>query len=153
MKASINTQTGLMIESQSDSANDDVLRSNAAALGIFNMEIRVVTDAEHEALIAKREAANKTPEQLAAEIDAAFDAHIDSVAAQRGYKRAGVTPSASCIGYAGYPNPYQAEAIKFGQWVADCCALLIAERAKVVAGTRTMPTPAEAIAELPPMVW
>jgi hypothetical protein len=94
-----------------------------------------------------------TMEQLAADIDAAFDAHIDAVAFQRGYKRAGVTPSASCIGYAGYPNPYQAEAIKFGQWVADCCALLIAERAKVVAGTRMMPTPAEAIAELPPMVW
>lgn len=109
---------------------------------------------EYKAYIANGGVAPiKTLAQISKEIDAAFDEHIDSVASQRGYKRAGVTPSASCIGYAGYPNPYQAEAIKFGQWVADCCAMLIAERAKVEAGIRTMPSPAQAISELPPMEW
>lgn len=70
MKASVNTQTGLIIESQADTADDAVLRSNAAALGIFDVEIRVVNDAEHEALIAARELALNPQGATLRQIDA-----------------------------------------------------------------------------------
>lgn len=86
-------------------------------------------------------------------IEDAFDKFIDAVAAARGYGRASVSPSAACKGYAGYPNQWQAEAIKYGQWVANCCALMIQGQTDVIAGTRPMPTPEQAIAELPAMVW
>lgn len=98
-------------------------------------------------------AAPPTIEQLSAEIDFACDKHYDAIAADRGWGRVGITPSAACSARAGYPNQWQAEAIKFGQWVDSCVAYLIVEKAKVIAGTRTMPTPEEAIAELPLMLW
>ena len=91
-------------------------------------------------------------EQFSA-IEQAFDQHIDAVAKARGYGRVGVAPSASCIGFAGYPNQWQAEAIKFAQWSSTCCALMIQGQQDIIAGTRPMPTPAQAIAELPLMVW
>lgn len=89
-------------------------------------------------------------------IERAFDKHIDDVAAARGYGRNGtspVAPSEACKGFAGYPNPRQAEAIKFGQWSADCCSRMIQGQADVIAGTRPMPTPEQAIAELPKFIW
>jgi len=56
MKASINTQTGLIIESQSDTASDATLIANAVALGIpaANVQIQAVTDAQLAVLIADR---------------------------------------------------------------------------------------------------
>lgn len=94
-----------------------------------------------------------TQEEQFAAIERAFDKHIDDVAEARGYGRVGVRPSASCIGFAGFPNQWQAEAIKFAQWSATCCALLIQGQHDVIAGTRTIPTPEQAIAELPILVW
>lgn len=86
-------------------------------------------------------------------IEAAFDNHLDEVASLRGYGRIGVSPSQACLGYASYPNQWQAEAVKYGQWVSSCCALMIQGQADVITGIRTMPTPEQAIAELPAMLW
>lgn len=57
MKVSINLDTGLMIESQSH-ARDETLLANAAMCGFTNVAIRVVTQDEHVALIATRNAAH-----------------------------------------------------------------------------------------------
>ena len=53
----IDTTTGLMIESQSH-GTEAAMRGNAKRAGFANVEYRQgVTDEEHEALIAAREAA------------------------------------------------------------------------------------------------
>ena len=89
-----------------------------------------------------------TPEQLFAAIEQAITKHMDVVAQCKRYDNRD-----SCRLYAGYPNPFQAEAIAFGQWVAACWVVSNTAQADIIAGTRTIPTPAEAIAELPMMVW
>ena len=66
MKAVINKATGLMIESQSDAANNAALIANALALGYDDVTISIVDDAEHAALIAAREALQ--PKAVPAEI-------------------------------------------------------------------------------------
>ena len=154
MKASVNKNTGLLIGSQSN-ADDAAMVANAADLGVLpeNVEIRTVNQAELDVLILARTASQMTQADYFKAIDQAFDKHLDAVAAARGYGRVGVTPSASCVGFAGYPNPWQTEAIKFAQWSANCCTLLIQGQNDVISGTRQMPTPEQAIAELPVMVW
>ena len=127
--------------------------SNAAAAMLPNVELRTVTNDEFEALLELKRLAEMSQADKFLAIEHAFDKHIDSVAANHGYGRIGLSPSAACLGYASYPNQWQTEAVKFGQWVSNCCALLIQGQADVIAGTRTMPTPAQAIAELPVMVW
>lgn len=94
-----------------------------------------------------------TPADQFKAIERTIDAHIDKVAADRGYGRVGIQPSASCIGYASYPNPWQSEAIKFGQWVASCQEASIQAQNDILAGKRAIPTPEEAVLELPVMVW
>lgn len=92
--------------------------------------------------------------QLFAAIDAACDNHYDAVAASRGWGRVGITPSAACAMRANYPNPWQQEAIAFVTWVDTCVAYLISEKTKIISGIRTnIPTPEEAIAELPTIIW
>jgi hypothetical protein len=54
MKATINSASGLMVESQCDEASDAALIANAAALGYANVEIRSVTEAELAVLIEAR---------------------------------------------------------------------------------------------------
>lgn len=56
-KCTINNTNGRMIESQSAAASDSVMLENAAAYGFRDVSIRVVTDSEHESLIAARDAA------------------------------------------------------------------------------------------------
>lgn len=94
-----------------------------------------------------------TVEAVMAALELAVDQHIESVARAKRYGTATISPRASCVSYAGFPNPFQAEAIKYAQWVAACyvrCGELIAE---VEAGQRPTPTEAELIALLPVMVW
>lgn len=86
-------------------------------------------------------------------IEDALDNYIDSVAAARGYRRVGVTPSASCLGYAGFTNAYQSEAIAFGQWVASLWPIVFQIQADVRNNLRPVPTAAQVISELPAMVW
>jgi hypothetical protein len=94
-----------------------------------------------------------TSEQIAVQLEAAVDKHADAVAAARNYGRAGVPPSVACLGYAGYANPYQAEAVAFGNWMASLWPACYQIQADVIAGTRSAPTEVELIAELPVMVW
>lgn len=81
-------------------------------------------------------------------IERAIERHMDTVAQAKGYDDRN-----SCRLYSGFANPYQAEAIKFGQWVANCWALTFQAQTEIVAGTRPMPTITEAVAMLPTMIW
>lgn len=92
-------------------------------------------------------------QKVSQEIEDALDSYIDSVAAARGYRRVGVTPSASCLGYAGFVNPYQAEAVAFGQWVASLWPAVFQIQSDVLNNIRPVPTAEQVIAELPVMVW
>lgn len=50
---------------------------------------------------------------------------------------------------AGYPGPYQVEGIKFATWMDNVWVFCYAVLANVQAGTRSIPSLAELIAELP----
>lgn len=89
-----------------------------------------------------------TPQQLLAGLEQAITKHMDEVAQAKRYDNRD-----SCRLYAGYVNPFQAEAIAYGQWVAACWVASNLAQAQIIAGTRTIPTPAEAVAELPLMEW
>lgn len=89
-----------------------------------------------------------TPQQLLSELEQAITKHMDEVAQAKRYDNRD-----SCRLYAGYVNPFQAEAIAYGQWVAACWVASNTAQAEIMAGTRTVPTPAEAVAELPLMEW
>jgi len=89
-----------------------------------------------------------TPQQILSELEQAITKHMDAVAQARRYDNRD-----SCRLYAGYVNPFQAEAIAYGQWVAACWVASNTAQAQIIAGTRTIPTPAEAVAELPTMEW
>jgi len=91
--------------------------------------------------------------EVLARLESAVDGHIDATAQAKGYGRVGVSPSVACLGYASYPNPYQAEAVAFGEWMASLWPVCYQIQAAVLDGTRTAPTGAELIAELPAMVW
>lgn len=111
------------------------------------------TQAEYDAAVNPPKTAAQITQDAFKAIELAIDKHIDDVASVRGYGRVGIQPSASCLGYASYPNPWQAEAIKFGQWVSACQVVSIQAQADILAGKRTIPTPDAAILELPAMVW
>ena len=89
-----------------------------------------------------------TPDEILAELEQAITKHMDSAAQARRYDNRD-----SCRLYAGYVNPFQAEAIAYGQWVAACWVASNQAQAEIMAGTRAIPTPAEAVAELPLMEW
>ena len=89
-----------------------------------------------------------TPQEQLKAIEQAIEKHMDEVAQSKRYDN-----HDSCRLYAGYPNPFQAEAIAFGQWVAACWVVSNTAQADIIAGLRTIPTPTEAVAELPVMVW
>jgi hypothetical protein len=81
-------------------------------------------------------------------IETACEQHMDTVAQADGWDdRWSVTTRAS------YPNQYQAKGIAFGQWMDDCWVLILQANLAIEAGTGTIPTVDEAIAELPVMVW
>jgi hypothetical protein len=81
-------------------------------------------------------------------IESAIETHMDEIAQADGWDNRW-----SCVARAGYPNQYQAKGIAFGQWMDDCWGLILQANLAIEAGTRTIPTVEEAIAELPVMVW
>jgi hypothetical protein len=89
-----------------------------------------------------------SPQEQLKSIESAIETHMDQVAQAKRYDNRD-----SCRLYAGYQNPFQAEAIAYGQWVANCWLASNAAQADVLAGLRTIPTPEEAVLELPEMVW
>lgn len=83
------------------------------------------------------------------DIENAVDMHVETTAQAKGYNS-----TESCLSYIGDINPqWDAEAVAFKAWRSQCWEYVIAERAKIDAGTRTIPTPQEAIVELPSIVW
>ncbi len=72
---------------------------------------------------------------------------LDAAARAHGYDNI-----VSACSYAAAPNVFQAESVKFLSWRADCWAHCYAVLADVTAGTRSIPTEAELIAELPALV-
>jgi hypothetical protein len=81
-----------------------------------------------------------TQDQVRAIVNATVDVYLDSVAEAKGYRRTGIQPSAACIDYASYPNPYQTEAIAYGQWMAGIWspvyAYLTDVETQIVSGAR-----------------
>lgn len=58
----------------------------------------------------------------------------------------------SARSYAGYVNPFQAEAIKLADWSANCWATAGSIEAQVNTGTISMPTVDQALAMMPAYV-
>lgn len=81
-------------------------------------------------------------------IEHRIEQHMDSVAQSDKWDNRW-----TCSARAGYINPWQTRAIAFGQWMDACWLYTIQEQQKVIAGTRTMPTPDQAVIELPTMIW
>lgn len=101
-----------------------------------------------EAVIAAHDPLKVSPEKVQRDLEAALDAYINSVARAKGYDSR-ITATLR----AGYPNPWQAEGIAFGQWMDNCYMTAYSILAAVQSGHRGVPTEAELIAEMPPMVW
>jgi len=81
--------------------------------------------------------------------DEALTAHLEATAKARRWDG-----RISLAVRAGYPNPWQQEAIAFGTWMDACNALAYQLMADVQAGRRPLPaSPKELIDLLPPMVW
>jgi hypothetical protein len=89
-----------------------------------------------------------TPEQLLKAIEQAIEKHMDEVAQADGWDNRW-----SCMARAGYVNPWQAKAIKYAQWVDECWGDSFQAQADIEAGLRAIPTPEEAVLELPLMEW
>jgi hypothetical protein len=84
-----------------------------------------------------------------ADFEAALTAHLDATAKARRWDSR-ITLAVR----AGYPNPWQQEAIAFGTWMDTCNAMGYQLLAEVQAGTRPLPaTTQELIDALPVMVW
>lgn len=93
-------------------------------------------------------AADIAAQQISA-IENAIDAHILATANAKGYNS-----TESCLLYVGDVNAqWNAEAVAFKAWRSQCWEYVIQEQAKIELGIRTLPTPEEAVAELPLMVW
>lgn len=118
---------------------------DGAALHLLPVGCVQITDEEAAQLLAPPP---PTPQELLKAIEQAIEIHMDAVAQSKRYDNRD-----SCRLYAGYVNPFQAEATAFGEWVAQCWLVSNQAQAAIIAGTRTIPTPAEAILELPVMVW
>jgi len=89
-----------------------------------------------------------TPQDLMADIQAKVEEHFNTVAQARSFDS-----RVSCMAYAGFVNPFQADALAFGQWVAACWVLIYQAQADIMNGLRTIPTPEQAVLELPTMEW
>ena len=114
----------------------------------FSFESRLISAIPEDELAEALPADPPTPQKQLKAIEQVIEKHMDSVAQARRYDNRD-----SCRLYAGYPNPFQVEAIAYGQWVANCWLVSNTAQADIIAGLRTIPTPDEAVAELPTMVW
>jgi hypothetical protein len=82
-----------------------------------------------------------------ADYERAVQAHLDAAARGRGYD--GILSASS---YAATANPFQSESQSFLNWRAACWAHCYQALADVQAGTRSMPTIPDLLAELPALV-
>ncbi len=89
--------------------------------------------------LANEELANRPQE-----INNAIQNHLDTKAKEFRYDN-----MMSARSYAGYTNPFQAEAQALATWCADCWTAAATIQADAEAGNRIMPTSDEVLAELP----
>ena len=87
-------------------------------------------------------------EQILASLTQALQSHLDTEAQTKRYDNI-----KSAALRAGYPGPFHDEGVAAATWMDTCFALGYTILAEVQAQTRPMPTEAELIALLPPMVW
>jgi len=118
---------------------------NGTALHLLPAGCVPITDEEAAILLAPPP---PTPEQLLKAIEQAIEKHMDTVAQSKRYDNRD-----SCRLYAGYVNPFQTEAIAFGQWVSDCWVASNEAQALIMQGLMQIPTPEEAVASLPKHPW
>lgn len=92
-----------------------------------------------------------TQAEILAQAQATFTSivqnYLDSTAQGRGYDNV-----VSVCSYAGAPNPFQAEGIKFVEWRGNVWATCYSVMNDVLAGTRGIPTEVELLALLPTLV-
>jgi hypothetical protein len=101
--------------------------------------------------LTEQELADRTVAALTADMLAMSDQIqmlLDNKARERDYDDA-----KSVRSYAGYVNGFQTEALGFAQWCADCWITAGQIRDDILAGSRTVPTPEEVLAELPTFDW
>jgi len=90
-----------------------------------------------------------TDETRTNDLSDAVSAHINQTAMARGYDS-----TLSIVSYAGSKKlKWKGEAVVFADWRDDCWQYSYDEFAKMEAGTRTWPTPAEFVLELPIIAW
>lgn len=89
-----------------------------------------------------------TPQEQFAILEAALDNHLNTAAHDKRYN-----DRFTFALRAGYPSPFQAEAIVFATWMDNCNTQSYAAAEEVKAGTRPMPTVEEFIAALPVLVY
>ena len=103
-----------------------------------------LTQAEIDAAIA---ASIPTPQEQRDAISNAIQKLLDDKARSLRYDSI-----LSARSYAGYINPFQAEALKLADWAANCWAMAGSIEAQVNAGTIPMPTVDQALAMMPAYV-
>jgi hypothetical protein len=100
---------------------------------------------------------DKDPEDIFTEkvqaIEDGLDQFIDDVAKTKKYGTVHMSPTEACLAYAGYDNPFRAEAEAFGKWKASIWPLVFQIQDDFLAGKRPEPTLEIIISELPPMEW
>lgn len=119
---------------------------DGAALSLSNWPKGMIQITQAEATILRTP--QLTQAQQFTAIEHRIEQHMDSVAQSDKWDNRW-----TCSARAGYVNPWQARAIIFAQWMDACWLYTIQEQQKVIAGTRTMPTPDQAVIELPAMIW
>lgn len=82
-----------------------------------------------------------------------LDDLIDNVAKAKGFGKTSMTPTASCLGYAGYTNSQQENAIAFGVWMDKVYLDALQIQADFFYGLIPEPTFEEVVAQLDQMVW
>jgi hypothetical protein len=89
-----------------------------------------------------------TDSEVAADMEAQFDAYLDSKAQEKGFATRHTL--AEC---ASYPGPYHDMATAFGTWKDTCNAYAASVKEACLAGTREPPTMEQLLSELPTLVW
>ena len=89
-----------------------------------------------------------TEQEIQDALTRSLNTHLDSVAAQRRYDS-----RFTCALRAGFPGPFQAEGLAFAAFMDECNMVGYTMMKRARAGEIPIPTAAELIAAMPPMVW
>lgn len=116
---------------EADGSQDAYIKPNLIA----------ITDVEAEEL---RKPAQKTIEEQTEDVRIALQAAIDDKA-----KSFGFSGGNALMLYAGFVNPFQALAKQFATWEASVWYEADAYKADVIAGTKPMLSPSEAVTLMP----